>query len=178
MNELSLTDLLAVAALTLAPGITFAWRFIVGPIAPYRRRIEHLAAAESAYQVLSSLGRGHEGKRDLRQAEAGLLGRVEFNRQVRRHPTSIYLALSAWMALILGVACAFTRGPVIAWLEIALLFTSIVLGSLAWRGIRKLMAVARPGTLRAYRDLCRSRRRQRAGSLPTDFASETVAHRQ
>lgn len=177
MNELSLAEILAIAALTLGPGIALAWRFLASPIAPYRRRIEQLSAAESAYRVLSSLGSEREARRELRQAEIGLLGRVEFNRQVRRHPRPFYWALVAWICLFLGVATAFTPGPVLAGVEITLLLTGIALGAIAGLGFRRLIVAARPGTLQAYRDLCISRRGQRGGARSVDGPSGTVGAR-
>lgn len=163
MNELSLTNLLAIVAITLTPGIALVWRFVDGPTAPYRRRIERLVAAENAHRVLSSLGQECEGRREVRQAEIGILGRAEFDREVRRSPRPLYLALGAWTFLTIGFAVEWVPGPAPGWVGLILLCTGIMIGAMAGLGIRGLLVAARPKTLLAYRELCLLRRGQTEG---------------
>ena len=158
MGELSLSDFLVIVGIFLGPGIVLFWRFLLNPPAPYRRSVEELMAAQSSAEALSSLGDVREARLGVRQAEMRILGRVAFNRQVRRRPHAVYLALSAWGFLVGGVAAGVVApGTVAGWVSLALMSVGIVLGTVAALGVRKLTAAARPVTLRAYSELCRSR---------------------
>ncbi len=161
MIDLSLADLLTIVAVLLGPGVALLWRFMAGPSAPYRRGVEELMAAQRAAEVLSSLGEVHEARLGVRQAELRILGRVEFNRQIRRKPRPLYLALAAWGFLAGGLIVDVGRGPVVGWLGLGLLTVSLLVGTLAGLAIRHLIVATRPATVRAYRELCRSRIRSR-----------------
>jgi hypothetical protein len=175
---MTFTDILTIAAITLGPGLVLLWRFLTDPAAPYRRRIKALAAAQSALRVLSSLGLMHEARREVRRAEIGILARAAFNREVRRRPGPIYLALGAWIGLTSGFCLGLIPLRPATWMGIALMFVGLVLGAFATRGIRRLLAASRPATLRAYRELCRRRGPSGQRSQPEPSPSGSVGGRQ
>lgn len=177
MGEMSFADLLAIVAIIAGPGIALLWRFLAGSAAPYRRHIEELAAAADASQVLLSLGQIAEAKGGIREAEIRILGRVEFNRQVRRRPHAMLLAVGAWMALVAGFVVQLVRVPGVGWVAIGLACVSFILGMFSVHGIRKLVAATAPRAVQGYRELCRARRRGPASATQADSTLGTVGAR-
>lgn len=142
MPTVTLSDV----AIILGPGVALAWKFLVAPVAPYRRAIKQFEAAQNTARVLLSLGRRFEARLLVRRAEGRILGRVEFDRSIQLHQRTVHLVLWAWSllwaALIIRVVSRLAQWPWswLDWLAVALATVGGVLGLFATRDISGFVA--------------------------------------